>query len=103
MLIIIWALYIVCLTQGIDYDKEEVLTIDIQVLIKFGAMKRDLLENGEVWRLLTAAVLHINLLHITMNSLSILFFMTRLEKIYNPLYIVLLMFVSAISGIGQII
>ena len=76
-LITFWALYIICLTQGID-TSTGVLTVDIQVLIDFGAMKRDLLENGEIWRLITAAFLHIDLLHITMNSLSILFFMTRL-------------------------
>lgn len=98
----IWVLYIICCTQGIDTSKG-ILTINVQVLIDFGAIKSDLVQQGEVWRLITAAFLHIDLLHITMNTLSILFFVTRLEKVYNPLYISVMMVVSAIAGKFQVI
>ena len=53
------------------------------VLIDFGAAKGNLVKGGEVYRLITASFLHVNLLHITMNSISILLFVSRFEKIYG--------------------
>lgn len=47
---------------------------------------------------MAAALLHVDLLHITMNSLSILFLLTRLEAIYHPLLIIVLLLISAIAG-----
>jgi membrane associated rhomboid family serine protease len=43
-----------------------------------GAVEPTMVSEGQVWRLLTAAFLHNDLTHIVMNTLSALFFLTRL-------------------------
>jgi membrane associated rhomboid family serine protease len=75
--IIMIVLYIICCTQGIDKSKD-VLAIAPNILIKFGAMQDILLADGEVYRLLSASFLHMNLLHITMNLISFVFLLSRL-------------------------
>ena len=70
-------LYIVCLTQGITKANYEVLEVQTAVLIDFGAALGTLVKGGEVWRLITASFLHVTLLHIVMNSISLLIFLTR--------------------------
>jgi membrane associated rhomboid family serine protease len=51
-------MYIVCLSQGIDTTKYMVLAPWPQTLRDFGAFNYQLLKDGEVWRLITAAFLH---------------------------------------------
>lgn len=98
MMISVWVMYIICLTQGIDTSNFLVLAPKVTTLLNFGGMYADKLRQGQVWRLVTAAFLHADLLHITMNSISMLFFMSRLEKCYNLKIIVLFALASAISG-----
>jgi rhomboid protease GluP len=95
-------LYIICCTQGIDKSKD-VLAIAPNILIKFGAMQDILLANGEVYRLLSASFLHMNLLHITMNLISFVFLLSRLEKIFNVLFIIGILLGSSIAGIPFLI
>ena len=71
-------MYIVCLTRGIDTSQDMVLAPYPQTLRDFGAFNYQLLKDGEVWRLITAAFLHSDLLQIVMSSISILFFVTQL-------------------------
>jgi len=97
LLITIWVLYIICCTQGIDTSRG-VLSIKVSVLMNFGALSLKSIQEYEVWRLFTAAFLHLDLLHITMNSLSLSFLLTRIENIYHPLLICTLLFLSAIGG-----
>ena len=97
LIAISWVAYIICLSQGIDYGTG-VLTVLPETLRDFGAMNSELFREGQVWRLITASILHVDLLHITMNTLSILFFLTRLEKIYKPQYILALVLTSSITG-----
>ena len=96
-LLAIWALYIICLTQGISEQNHQVLEVSHDVLINFGAAQGYLIKDGEVYRLITAAFLHANLLHIVMNSISMLIFLTRFEKIY-PRHTPIVLLVAAISG-----
>ena len=96
----IWVMYIFCLTQGIANDIEYgVLPPTVTTLRKYGAISYQLVKDGEIWRLITAGFLHINLPHIVMNTVSLLFLLTRLEAIYNPLIIGCFMLVSMVSGI----
>ena len=69
-----------------------------QVLIDFGAALGTLIKEGQVYRLITATFLHVNLMHIIMNSISLLIFATRFEKIY-PLMTPVVLLVSSITGI----
>lgn len=101
-LISIWAIYVFTLIYGgIDVNSKtySVLAPFPATLQQFGAINPSLIRDGQVWRLLTAAFLHIDLLHITMNSISILFFMSRLEKCYNFRYMMGLALASALAGI----
>jgi len=100
LLFSIWVLYIICCILGIDTSKNAsgVLAILPTVMLDFGAMFGPYIKSGEVYRIITAAFLHWNLLHIFSNSIFIIFFMTRLEHIY-PFYITLVLIIgSAISG-----
>ena len=45
-LVSIWILYIVCLTQGIDKSNYEVLEVQKDVLINFGAAEGILIKKG---------------------------------------------------------
>ena len=62
----------------IDTSQYMVLAPYPQTLRDFGAFNYQLLKDGEVWRLITAAFLHSDLLQIIMSSISILFFVTQL-------------------------
>ena len=84
--------------MGINDDKN-ILEIDAEVLLDFGAMQDVLLEKGQIYRLLTASLLHMNLLHIAMNLVIYVFLLSRLEKIYHFKYLFMLVILSAISGI----
>lgn len=46
MLISIWALYIVCLTQGIDETHKLVLAPSLNTLLIFGAIKKSNIQDG---------------------------------------------------------
>lgn len=76
-LAIIWIMYIVCLTQGITEENHEVLEVSATTLVDFGGALGTLIKEGQIYRLLTAAFLHVNLLHILMNSISLFIFLTR--------------------------
>lgn len=97
----IWVIYIFCLTQGIDSStgrQIRVLGPTYETLRKYGAVERQLIKDGEVWRLITAGFLHADLMHISMNTLSILFLLTRIEAIYNPLIVGAFMLISLVAG-----
>ncbi len=63
--------------MGITEANNEVLEVQNSVLVDFGAARGDLVKSGQVYRLITASFLHITLLHILMNSISLLIFLTR--------------------------
>lgn len=73
------------------------LEVPTQVLIDFGGALGELVQSGQVYRLLTASFLHVDLMHIIMNSISLLFLCTRFEKVY-PFYTPFVMLISAITG-----
>jgi rhomboid protease GluP len=90
-------MYIFCCTQGIDKSNYEVLEISQKVLIDYGGALGSLVKDGELYRLITASFLHANLMHIVMNSISLLFLATRFEKIY-PKSTPLILLTSSITG-----
>ena len=55
-------------------------------------------EFGEPWRLLTAAFLHIGLLHLGLNMLALLVFGSELERQLGRVRYLILYFVSALGG-----
>lgn len=81
-----------------DSGSAKVLAPYPETLDNFGANNPIKLKHGQLWRLVTPALLHADILHIVMNSISMLFFMSRLEKCYGSKIIALLCLVSAVTG-----
>jgi rhomboid protease GluP len=76
--------------------------VQLSVLIDYGAAEGVLIQQGEVYRLITASFLHVDLMHIIMNSISLLFLCTRFEKIYR-VYTPFVLLASSITGMLWII
>ncbi len=71
-------IYIFCCFQGITKKNQNILEIEPQVLIDYGAVQDILVKKGQVWRLITASLMHMNLLHIVMNLICFVFLLSRL-------------------------
>lgn len=55
------------------------------VLIAFGANSgRQILLNGEIWRLFTSMFLHIGLMHLLFNAYALFIFGLEMERLYGP-------------------
>lgn len=54
-----------------------------EILINFGAKYNPLIENGEVWRLLTCAFLHSGFIHIGCNMYSLYIIGPQINQIYG--------------------
>lgn len=70
------------------------------MLIDLGGVKGSLIQAGQVHRLITGIFLHIDLMHIVMNTITLMFFCSRFEKIY-PKQTPIVLLVSAISCKSQ--
>ena len=69
-----------------------------RLLVTFGALYRPLVDEGEYWRLLTAAFLHIGILHLLFNNYCLWALGSLLERLYGTGRFALIYLVSAISG-----
>lgn len=67
-------------------------------LVEAGAMVPLLVANGEWWRLLTAIVLHIGILHLAFNSLALLVFGGLIEEAFGPLRMIALYLVTGFTA-----
>lgn len=67
-------------------------------LIEFGAKYNPLILQGEWWRFLTPIVVHIGLLHLLMNTLSLYFIGTLVERIYGRLRFLLIYLFAGFAG-----
>lgn len=70
--------YVFCCFQGLTKNNQNILEINPQVLLDYGAIQDILVQKGQVWRLLTATFLHMNLLHVVMNLICFVFLLSRL-------------------------
>lgn len=67
-------------------------------LIKFGANYIPLVKNGEYYRLITSAFLHIGVLHLLLNMYSLYIVGTQIEYIYGKIKYFTIYIISAIMG-----
>lgn len=95
--------YIFCCFQGITKQNKNILEIDSTVLLNYGAVQDLLVTKGQVYRLITASLLHINLLHIVMNLIFFIFLFSRLEKTFSFKILCPIVLCSAIAGTLAII
>lgn len=74
-------------------------TEQVDVLIAWGAVNRpDMFADGQLWRMFTAAFIHIGLTHLTANSLSLWWVGSLVEKLYGPWRMLYIFLVSAVAG-----
>lgn len=67
-------------------------------LIDFGAKYNPLILQGEWWRFFTPIVIHIGFLHLLMNTLSLYFLGSEVERIYGRLRFLFLYIFAGFAG-----
>lgn len=75
-----------------------IFDIDAYTLINLGAKVNELINEGQVWRLITSAFLHGGLTHILFNMFALKILGTQVEKIYGIKKYAIIYFSSAIGG-----
>lgn len=79
-------------------------TKNTDVLIDFGAVQRDLVFGGQWFRLFTYMFLHIGLLHLLGNGLSLYILGSRTERYYGKLSYGVIYFISGVAaGIASVL
>ncbi|HEV2579288.1 MAG TPA: rhomboid family intramembrane serine protease [Ktedonobacteraceae bacterium] len=74
--------------------------VDQNILINMGAQWNLLVSQGQWWRIFTAMFLHLNLLHIGLNMLSLFFIGTAIEMFYGKWrYLTIYMLSGIVGGI----
>ena len=71
--------------------------IDLDVL-NFGAKSNILIQQGEIWRLLTCAFLHANLVHIICNMYSLYIIGPEIQQIYSTKKYLIIYIISCITS-----
>ena len=74
------------------------LTFSATSLAIFGGNNLLLVQNGEVWRLLTSAFLHVGLIHLVVNMYSLAIIGTQVETFIGKWKFLFIYFISAIGG-----
>ncbi len=75
-----------------------IFDIDTRVLIYFGAKINVLINQGEIWRLLTCAFLHSGLIHIACNMYSLYIIGPQIEQIYGIKKYLIIYLISCITA-----
>jgi rhomboid protease GluP len=68
------------------------------VLVRMGAMKPILVAQGEYWRLLVAVFLHVNLIHLALNSLGLFIFGSLIENVLGTARFLAIYLVSGLCA-----
>jgi rhomboid protease GluP len=68
------------------------------ILLRFGALQRDLVLSGEVWRMVSSAFLHIGLLHLLINSYTLYQLGTFIEDFFGHKKLIATYVLTAISA-----
>src|SRR6266481_2059490 len=74
------------------------LGTDPNVLVSAGAQVNQFVAQGQVWRIFTAMFLHLNILHIGLNMLSLFFIGGLVEVVYGKWRYLLIYLLSGIVG-----
>jgi rhomboid protease GluP len=98
ILVINFGLYIATVLYSMRSGQGNVLDIDIDTLLAFGAKFGPLIGAGQWWRLVTAGFLHGGLMHILMNSWALFDLGAAVEEIYGTARMLVIYFVSNVTG-----
>ena len=77
---------------------KNIYNIDLYTLIALGAKVNELINNGQVWRLLTCAFLHGGLAHIAFNMYSLKIIGSEVEYVYGKVKYIGIYLISALGG-----
>lgn len=77
-----------------------IFDIDSMTLLKLGAKYNPAINNGEVWRLITAAFLHGGIMHLACNMYSLYIVGSQIEVIYGKKKYIIIYFFSALGSSG---
>ena len=86
------------LVAGGDFWQTLISGADRSTLLAFGAQTNELLRNGEWFRLITPAFVHIGLLHLGMNSYVLWTIGPLVEKLYGSSRFLLIYLLTAAGG-----
>lgn len=76
----------------------ELLEVSFNSLLKFGANQGEKVHAGEVYRLVAAIFVHLDLIHLMGNAFSTFVLLTRVEHTLGPLKTLVVYLVSGIAG-----
>lgn len=68
-------------------------------LIKYGAKVNQLIVQGEWWRFITPVFIHIGFLHLAMNTLSLYYLGTEVERIYGRFRFLIIYIFAGFTGV----
>lgn len=71
---------------------------DVQTLVKFGALYKSFVKNGEFFRLITCAFVHIGVVHLLVNSYSLFIIGSQMESFLGKLKYLFVYIISALCG-----
>ena len=71
---------------------------DINTLVKFGALYKPYVLNGEYFRVISTAFLHIGVIHLLVNCYSLYVIGSQMESFLGKVKFLLVYLVSAVSG-----
>lgn len=71
---------------------------DSYTLVKFGALYKPFVKNGEFYRLITCAFVHVGVVHLLVNSYSLFVIGGQMESFLGKLKYLFVYFISAICG-----
>lgn len=93
------AMFVAEAIYGINRSSSaDLLEISRDSLLKLGANYGPLVLEGQVYRLLSAIFVHLDLLHLVGNLLSTLVLVSRIEHTFGPLRTLTVFLVSGIAG-----
>jgi rhomboid protease GluP len=94
-----WMIFAACVVMLIITESAPQSSL---ALWTYGAVDTDLGWSGNSWRFLAAAFLHVNVLHLGMNSLGLLSFGPDLERLFGRWRFALVYFGASLGGMGLV-
>lgn len=83
---------------GLIIMSKSLIEIDTYTLVKMGAKVNVLINEGQIWRLITAAFLHGGVIHIGFNMMALKIIGPQVEQIYGWKKYLIIYFASALGG-----
>ena len=91
---------LICIVMYIilGINSNNFFNIGINALVNFGGNNLLIVQSGEVWRLISAAFLHVSLIHLLVNMYSLVIIGTQVETFIGKFKFLFVYLISAICG-----